>query len=154
MPNDPTLRDVASRQVQAWPRCGASTAVFRGAEVLLVQRGKGAFAGLWSLPGGHIEPGERAVDAAAREVREETGVEVEMLGLVDVHDVILREAAGGLRSHYLITVFCGRWIAGEPSARSDVIGARFVPPTALGHYRLTDGAAVLIQRAADIVQKR
>ena len=51
-----------------WPRCGASAAIFRGAEVLLVQRGKGALSGLWSLPGGHIEPGERTQDAALREV--------------------------------------------------------------------------------------
>jgi 8-oxo-dGTP diphosphatase len=51
-----------------WPRCAASAAIFRAGKVLLVERGSGALKGRWSLPGGHIEPGERAAGAAAREV--------------------------------------------------------------------------------------
>src|SRR5215470_13732542 len=62
----------------AWPRCGASAAVFRGEAVLLIVRAKGALKGLWSLPGGHIEPGETARAAALREVREETAVEADI----------------------------------------------------------------------------
>jgi 8-oxo-dGTP diphosphatase len=131
----------------AWPRCGASAAVFRGRTVLLIQRGKGALAGLWSLPGGHIEPGETASAAAGREVREETGVEAELAGLVDIHDVILRGDDGALRAHYLIAVFCGRWLAGEPAPGGDAAAARFVALEDLEAYRLTDGAAALIHRA-------
>ena len=56
-----------------WPRSGTSAAVFRGDEVLLIERAKGALKGQWSLPGGHIEAGETARAAARREVREETG---------------------------------------------------------------------------------
>ena len=59
-------------------------------DVLIVERGKGGMQGLWSLPGGHIEAGERASAAAIREVHEETGITAEILGLVDVHDVILQ----------------------------------------------------------------
>ena len=75
-----------------WPRCAASAAIFRAKKVLLVERGKGALKGLWSLPGGHIEPGERAAAAAAREVLEEAGIEAEVLGLLDIHEVVLRAA--------------------------------------------------------------
>jgi ADP-ribose pyrophosphatase YjhB (NUDIX family) len=82
---------------------------------------------LWSLPGGHIEPGETASAAAVREVREETGVEAELAGLVDVHDVILRRDDGALLAHYLIAVYCGRWLAGEPMPGGDEIAARFAP---------------------------
>lgn len=122
-------------------------AVFRSDEVLLVQRGRGNLKGLWSLPGGHIEPGETARAAAVREVREETGVEAELVGLVDIHEVILREADGGLRAHYVIAVFCGRWRAGVPAPGADEISARFVPLGDVAGYPLTDGAAALIERA-------
>ena len=131
----------------AWPRCGASAAVFRDGAVLLIERGKGALTGRWSLPGGHIEPGEAARAAALREVREETGVEADIQGLVDIHEVVLRGADGALAAHYLITVFCGRWRAGEPSAGSDASAARFVGIGDIERYPLTDGAAALIRRA-------
>jgi 8-oxo-dGTP diphosphatase len=133
-----------------WPRCGASAAIFRGEEVLLIERGKGALKGLWSLPGGHIEPGETARAAAVREVREETGVEAELAGLVDIHEVILHAPGGILRAHYLIAVFCGRWRGGEPVAGSDAAAARFLPAGEIevpGRLPLTDGAAALIHRA-------
>lgn len=140
----------AARASLGWPRCAASAAVFRDGRVLLVQRGRGALAGLWSLPGGHIEPGETASAAAVREVREETGVEAELAGLLDVHDVILQRDDGTLRAHYLIVVFYGRWRGGEPSPGSDERAAGFVAVehlADLARYPLTDGASALIHRA-------
>jgi 8-oxo-dGTP diphosphatase len=150
MARDRKSAEEGAQEAPVWPRCAASAAIFRGPAVLLIQRGKGALTGLWSLPGGHIEPGETARAAAVREVREETGVESELSGLVDVHDVILRGSDGTLVAHYLIAVFCGRWLAGEPTPGGDEIAARFVPIEDIddsGRYRLTDGAAALIHRA-------
>src|SRR3954447_5268404 len=137
----------AVRRDPDWPPCGASAAVFRQGDVLLIERAKGALKGRWSLPGGHIEPGETAMAAATREVLEETGVEADIGGLVDVHDVILRKKDGALLAHYLITVFYGRWRAGEPLAGSDASAARFVRIGDIESYPLTDGAAALIRRA-------
>src|SRR5262245_44654488 len=130
-----------------WPRCAASAAIFRGESVLLVERGSGALKGLWSLPGGHIEPGERAVVAATREVLEETHIEAELAGLLDIHEVVLRDASNRLLAHYLIAVYFGRWIAGEPVAGGDAAAARFLALGELAHYPLTEGAAPLILRA-------
>ena len=130
-----------------WPRPGASAAIFRDGLVLLVERGKGALPGTWSLPGGHIEPGERAKDAALREVGEETGVEAEILGLTDVHDVLIKSDEGQLTAHYVLSVYFGRWVRGEPAADGDVVTARFVRLEDLDGYRLTPGARPIIARA-------
>jgi ADP-ribose pyrophosphatase YjhB (NUDIX family) len=147
-PTDPAASAVAG----SWPRCGVSTAIFRGREVLLVERAKGALKGRWSLPGGHIEVGEPARSAALREVREETGVEAEIAGFVDMHEVVLRSSGQALVAHYLLSVFWGRWLAGEPLAASDAASARFVLIEAVDAYPLTDGAGGLIRRAWDLAQ--
>ena len=81
----------AVRRAPDWPRCGASAAIFREGAVLLIERAKGALKGRWSLPGGHIEPGETARRRPCARCCEETGVEADIHGLVDVHDVILRK---------------------------------------------------------------
>ncbi len=135
-----------------WPRVGASAAIFRGDTVLLVERGKGAWAGRWSLPGGHIEPGERAAAAALREIREETGVEARIMAVLDVHDVIAHGSDGALRTHYVLAVFAGVWAAGEPRGASDVRAARFVAVSEIGALPLTEGAEALIRRAHALVQ--
>lgn len=149
--NDPTQPRPTAPEA-AWPRCGASAIIFRGGEVLLVERAKGALAGRWGPPGGHIEPGERAETAALREVREETGVEAEIGGLFDLHEVILQgDAPGVLAAHYLLAVYWGRWLAGEPLAASDACGARFVALSDIGGYPLTDGAARLILQGSKLL---
>jgi len=94
----------------------------RGDDVLLIRRGKPPRQGEWSLPGGRIEPGERAFDAALRELREETGVEAEITGLIDVVDGIFPEAG----RHYVLIDYAARWTSGEPVAGDDAIEARFL----------------------------
>jgi 8-oxo-dGTP diphosphatase len=124
-----------------WPRLGASAAIFRNGTVLL-----------WSLPGGHVEPGERVADAARREVFEETGVIAEILGLVDLHEVIRRENPGGEVSwHYVIAVHYGLWRTGEPMPASDCRATRFVALDALHEVPLTEGAELIIRRAHQLL---
>lgn len=95
----------------------------RDGEVLLIRRGRPPKQGEWSLPGGRIEPGERAMEAALRELREETGVEAEITGLIDVVDGIFPEAG----RHYVLIDYAARWLSGEPVAGDDAVEARFVP---------------------------
>jgi 8-oxo-dGTP diphosphatase len=101
---------------------------FRGDEVLLIRRGKAPRAGEWSLPGGRIEWGESAKDAALRELREETGVSAELIGLVDVVDGVFRSRESGeIWGHYVLIDFAARWREGAPEAGDDAAEARFVP---------------------------
>jgi 8-oxo-dGTP diphosphatase len=98
---------------------------FKDADVLLIQRGKPPRQGEWSLPGGRIEPGEAVRAAGLRELMEETGVEAELLGLVDVVDGLFPG------QHYVLIDFAARWIAGAPQAGDDAVDARFFSPNDL-----------------------
>ena len=105
------------------PVAAVGVVCLRGDAVLLIRRGRPPREGEWSLPGGRIEPGERLVDTALRELREETGVEAEITGLLDVVDGIF--ASEG--RHYVLIDYAARWLSGEPVAGDDAADARFVP---------------------------
>src|SRR5262249_19102285 len=81
------------------PRAAVSGAIFRGGQVLLVQRGRAPAKGLWSLPGGHIETGETAAEALVRELMEETGITARLDGVVDAVNVIKRDDDGAVIFH-------------------------------------------------------
>lgn len=130
----------------AWPKAAASAAIFRGETVLLVKRGRPPMARLWSLPGGHIEPGETARMAALREVTEETGVSARIDGLVHVQDAI-NAPDGIIASHHVIVFHQGQWLSGEPCAASDAAQARFVAFHELGSLAMTPDAEKLIAMA-------
>ena len=98
----------------------AGVVCLRGDEVLLIRRAKPPRAGEWSIPGGRVELGESVAAAALRELREETGVEAELLGLLDVID-----HASDIRQAVLID-YAARWVAGEPVAGDDASEAVFV----------------------------
>lgn len=91
----------------------------RGSEVLLIRRGKPPRMGEWSIPGGRMEMGETVTAAALRELREETGVTAELLGLIEVLDHISEHG------HAVLIDFAARWTGGEPEAGDDAADARF-----------------------------
>jgi 8-oxo-dGTP diphosphatase len=91
----------------------------RGPEVLLIRRGKPPRMGEWSIPGGRMEMGETVTAAALRELHEETGVEAELLGLIEVLDHISDHG------HAVLIDFAARWVSGEPVGGDDAMEARF-----------------------------
>ena len=99
----------------------------RDDQVLLIKRGNPPRQGQWSLPGGRLEWGETTKVAALRELLEETGVEAELLGLVDVLDgLFTARTTGETTLHYVMIDYAARWISGEPVAGDDAAEARFV----------------------------
>jgi ADP-ribose pyrophosphatase YjhB (NUDIX family) len=99
--------------------------------LLLIRRGRPPAAGLWSLPGGRIEPGETSAEAAAREVREETGLEVE-IGPVVITAVIWD-------SGYRVQDFAARVVGGELRAGDDAVDVRWVDESDLATLPLSPG---------------
>jgi 8-oxo-dGTP diphosphatase len=127
---------VTGREYPARPIVGIGIVVLRDDTVLLVRRGKPPNIGSWTLPGGAQEVGETAETAARRELLEETGIEVGPLHFAAVVDSIRRDAEERIQYHYTIIDFCGRWLAGEPRAASDVTEAVWAPLDALEPFGL------------------
>ncbi|MEM7328676.1 MAG: NUDIX hydrolase [Pseudomonadota bacterium] len=126
----------------------------RGQEVLLIQRGTPPRQGEWSLPGGRIEPGEPSQVAALRELREETSVEAEIVGLVDVVDAIFNNRAGDLITrHYVLVDYAARWTAGEPVAGDDAADARFFHLSELSSLDLWEETLRVVNAAAALLEQ-
>ena len=126
------------------PQLAVSAAIFRGDEILLVRRARSPAKGLYSLPGGRVEFGETLHAALHREVMEETGLQIEIVGLSGWREA-LPDAPG--RGHYLIMSFAARWITGEPVLNEELDDFKWLAPEATGALRLTDGLEAILQSA-------
>jgi ADP-ribose pyrophosphatase YjhB (NUDIX family) len=133
------------------PVLAASIAVFREGRVLIARRGKPPALGLWSLPGGRVEPGERMAETVLRELAEETGLEAQVSGFVDHVEHIERAADGTLTAHAVICAFAGRWVAGEPRLSDEATGFLWVDPFHPGNLPMTRGLPAILKRAAHVV---
>ena len=122
---------------------GVGVVCLRGAEVLLIRRSKPPLQGAWSLPGGRVEWGETLEAAALRELVEETGVEAELLGLVDVVDGVF-----GADTHYVLIDYAARWLSGEPREGNDAAEASFHPLSRLAELALWTETVRVIGLAA------
>jgi 8-oxo-dGTP diphosphatase len=138
----------ARREFPDAPRVGVGGVVLDDGRVLLVRRGRPPGQGRWSIPGGLVGLGESLEDAVVREVEEESGLRVRVLGLCGVIDRVIQDAdAGTVRYHYVIIDYLSVVEGGQLCAGSDAAEARWVPVEALGDYDITDGVADMVRRA-------
>ncbi len=93
----------------------------------------------WAVPGGGMDLGESIADAAIREVREETGIEVEVIGLVGIYTnprhVIEYTSDGEVRQEFSV-VFTAKPVGGEVAPSSESLEVRWVDPADLGNYTM------------------
>jgi 8-oxo-dGTP diphosphatase len=131
------------------PVVGVGAVVLDARRVLLIRRAQEPLKGQWSLPGGGVELGETLEQAVAREVLEETGLEVDVGPIVDVLDRITRDTDGRVEHHYVLVDFVCRPSGGILSSASDADAAEWVPVEALWDYGVAAVTAAVIRKAAD-----
>ncbi|EHR01687.1 NUDIX hydrolase [Bradyrhizobium sp. WSM471] len=133
------------------PQIAVSAAIFRDGKVLLTRRARSPAKGFYSLPGGRVEFGESLHQALAREIDEETGLDIDIVGLAGWREVLPAAAGAG---HYLIMSFAARWVAREPVLNDELDDYRWIAPEALaslGDLKLTGGLEEVIQSARGLI---
>ena len=139
----------AAREFPDAPRVGVGGVVLDGERVLLARRGRPPGQGKWSIPGGLVHLGERIEDAVVREIEEESGLHVRVLGLCGVIDRVVREE-DAVRYHYVIIDYVAEAVGGRLQAGSDAAEVCWVALDDLGQYDTTDGLADMVQRGRAI----
>lgn len=139
-----------TRQYPQRPIVGVGAVIVEAGKVLLVKRRYEPLAGRWSIPGGTLEIGETLEAGVAREMLEETGLEIEVGPVIEVFDRIILDTDRRVRYHFVLVDYLCRPIGGDLQAGSDVDDAVLVEPDALDAYDLTEKARAVIARALEM----
>jgi 8-oxo-dGTP diphosphatase len=134
------------REFPDHPLVGVGGVVIHRNRVLLIRRGGEPLKGEWSIPGGLIEVGEELADAVRRELKEETGLDVEPLAMLETFDRIFHESRK-VRYHFVIVDYVCRLRGGRLRPASDVLEARWVRRQDLPQYHLTAKATSIALQA-------
>jgi ADP-ribose pyrophosphatase YjhB (NUDIX family) len=135
------------------PFLAVSAAIIRDGKVLVVRRARPPANGLFSLPGGVVEIGETLHEALRREVREETGMAVEPVGLAGFRETIVRDPENRVERHFVILPFAARWVAGEPCLNEELSEARWIELAQFAALPTTPGLAAIVATAIEQLRK-
>ena len=144
----------STRQYPERPIVGVGAVVFVEDSVVLVKRRFEPLAGQWSLPGGSLEVGETLEAGVAREILEETGLEVQVGPVIEVFDRILLDEFKRIRYHFVLVDYLCRPIGGRLKAASDVDDVVLAKPSELTPFHLTPKATAIIIRAVEMTKIR
>ncbi len=143
-----------AREYPDRPVVGIGGVVIEAGRVLLIRRSNEPLRGQWSIPGGYLELGESLQEGVARELLEETGLEVRVLDLIEVFDRIFHDPdqsnpqnPRGPKFHFVIVDYLCERISGEPRAASDVSHVAYATEEELGQYQLTSTATRVLKKA-------
>lgn len=129
------------------PVVGVGGVIVRDRQVVLIKRKYEPLAGQWSLPGGTLELGESIEAGVAREMLEETGLDVDVGPVVEVFDRILLDSASRVQYHFVLVDYLCRPIGGALRAGSDVDDAVWAEVGDLSRYHITAKATAIVHRA-------
>ncbi|MCW4050053.1 MAG: NUDIX hydrolase [Candidatus Bathyarchaeota archaeon] len=119
------------------PIVGVGVLIEQEGEYLLIKRAAEPDKGLWSIPGGLVEVGEKASEAAAREALEETGLTVKIVKRISVIDKIVKDEKGKIKFHFIIIDFLANPLSGEVHAMDDALEAKWVKPENFIDYNMS-----------------
>ena len=128
------------------PLVGTGALIFRSNDLLLIKRGAQPGLGKWSIPGGLVELGEKVEDAMKRETREEVGLDVEPIRLMDAFDSIITDGKGRIQYHFVVVNFLARIVGGSLRTASDILEARWVSLREVEKYDLTDSFGLFLKK--------
>jgi len=128
------------------PIVGIGAVIVKDNKVLLIKRAGDPGRGLWSIPGGLVELGEKIKDAVCREVKEETGLDVRVGEIADATEIITRDEEGKVKYHFVIVDFFAEVLRGELKPSSDALEAKWVEFKDLRKYRLTETVERLFKK--------
>jgi 8-oxo-dGTP diphosphatase len=137
----------SARTYPTRPFLAVSAAIVHDGRVLIVRRARPPAAGVHTLPGGGVELGETLEQAVIREVREETGLDIEPRGLAGYRQLIARDADGRVERHFVILPFAARLMGGAISLNEELAEARWLLPSELSGLRTTEGLADVVAAA-------
>lgn len=138
---------MSPREYPDRPFCGVGVVCFKDDQVLIVKRAKPPIKWEWSIPGGGQELGETTRETALRELKEETGIEARLIGLIDVVDSVSRDDNGDIRFHYTLVDFAAEWISGMPVGDDDVAEAQWTPIAGIDTLDLWSETVRIIREA-------
>jgi 8-oxo-dGTP diphosphatase len=131
------------------PILGVGSIIIDQGRVLLAERGREPLKGYWSIPGGAVEVGETLAEAVRRETREETGLEIDPVAVVEIFERIMRDSTGAAEYHYVLIDYLCRVTGGALVPGDDVSRAEWVERSSLPQYRITEGTLPVIAKAFD-----
>ncbi len=146
-------RPRASSRYPTSPIVGVGAVIVQDGQVVLIKRRYEPLAGQWSLPGGRLELGETLEAGVAREMLEETGLEIEAGPVIEVFDRIFLDQERQVRFHYVLIDYLCRPLGGTVRAGSDVDEALWVAPSDLAGYDLTGKALAVIERGLELAKE-
>jgi 8-oxo-dGTP diphosphatase len=141
------------REYPERPIAAVGAAVCHSGRVLIVQRGKAPSKGVWTVPGGAVDLGETMRQAAAREVKEECGIEVEVGEAVGILDNVVHDEQGRVRYHYAIVDFAARYTSGELCPSDELMDAAWVTPAEFDAYDVPTKAREVLLNALGLYRQ-
>jgi len=128
------------------PIVGVGAVIVEDGRALLVRRGTEPLKGQWSIPGGVVELGETLREAATRESKEETGLDVEAGEILEVVDRIMRDPRHEVQYHYVLVDFLCRRVSGDARPGADASELRWITARELEGFPIADSAAAVVRK--------